>query len=316
MAPSNVLGVSSSNVFIPLTASTKRTKEVTLSLSGTNYSSTNFASGVAFADSAGVWRIALNINAVTSSATSGTIVISGISFSGSQVVASLPNGGASSAYTTNGNGTITWSSTSNSTNILLSETLLLTSKPTWADTNMEGVLPVDVYIPPVSSGVAGIFPATNAELDNVTATRLGLKDYLADKASGTNDLAYNGGVKATISLTSDSAGGSLTTVYRAVLIPYQTQGNTWRLKFNIGVILNGTVRTTISLGINGIKFKNIANYYQAISAQQANGPAVYISYQYTEPNTSNIYISHSSNNSNIYSFSGDVELDSKPTWAY
>ena len=152
----NQLGIRNSNIIVPYTAATKRTKEVALSLSGTNYSSTSFASGVAFADSAGVWRISLNISANTSSSSSGTIVISGVSFSGSQVVASLPNGGSSSAYTANGNGTITWSSTANSTNILLSETLLLASKPTWADANMEGVLPVDVYIPPASAGIAGL----------------------------------------------------------------------------------------------------------------------------------------------------------------
>ena len=155
----NQLGIRNSNIIVPYTAATKRTKEVALSLSGTNYSSTSFASGVAFADSAGVWRISLNINANTSSSSSGTIVISGVSFSGSQVVASLPNGGSSSAYTTNGNGTITWSSTANSTNILLSETLLLASKPTWADANMEGVLPVDVYIPPASATSAGLLSA-------------------------------------------------------------------------------------------------------------------------------------------------------------
>ena len=205
----NQLGIRNSNIIVPYTAATKRTKEVALSLSGTNYSSTSFASGVAFADSAGVWRISLNISANTSSSSSGTIVISGVSFSGSQVVASLPNGGSSSAYTANGNGTITWSSTANSTNILLSETLLLASKPTWADANMEGVLPVDVYIPPASAGIAGL---VNNVAGNTAGTPiLGKTDGVA-VASGYMGEKIAGSLSGSSSLTASAADWSSITL--------------------------------------------------------------------------------------------------------
>jgi len=212
----NQLGIRNSNIIVPYTAATKRTKEVALSLSGTNYSSTSFASGVAFADSAGVWRISLNINANTSSSSSGTIVISGVSFSGSQVVASLPNGGSSSAYTTNGNGTITWSSTANSTNILLSETLLLASKPTWADANMEGVLPVDVYIPPASAGIAGL---VNNVAGNTAGTPiLGKTDGVAVAAGYVGEVIEYVGTSS-FTMTTPSSGTAQNVTSALISVP-------------------------------------------------------------------------------------------------
>jgi hypothetical protein len=163
----------------------------------------------------------------------------------------------------------------------------------------------------VKKTTAGDIAALASSLDpttmsDVVATRLGYKTY----AHGTT---YNGGNAPTV--TYNSGGGSLSSVTASEFIPYQTQDGTWRLRFNLAVVASSTSRTGYSVALAGVTFKNISGNYQAISAG-GGGSTNYLSYGYVEPNNNLIGLEHASGTLTGYRFSGDVELNSKPTWAY
>lgn len=165
----------------------------------------------------------------------------------------------------------------------------------------------------VAKDSAGLLPAYNSNLDDATATRLGLKQYLADKAGGANDIAYFGGNKATLT-ASDNVTVAISSVTRAVLIPYQTQDGNWRLKFNINFVLPSATRTTASVFINGV---TSATYNQATSSSAVTSTATNIwSLCYASTNPVRIQSLHASAATTEYIYSGDIELASKPTWAY
>ena len=160
-----------------------------------------------------------------------------------------------------------------------------------------------------STGGSGLMPALTSQLDNATATQMGLKQYLSDKTGAANDIAYNGGNKATLS----SAQGGFTPA-RAVLIPYQTQDGSWRLKFNIYYAFTSATITSVAVSINGTVFKNVSFYYQAVSVVASTSST--IQHAYVTANTGTITVVAASSTQTGFGVSGDVELDSKPTWAY
>lgn len=107
------------------------------------------------------------------------------------------------------------------------------------------------------------------------------------------------------------------TTTRGVAIPYQVlneSGSTiWRLRFNI----EGTMSSTASFTgtISGVNFSN--NHYQSLSANIRASTVFYddVRGSYTVKGTSDFTILSSSTNFNQIYVAGDVELDSKPTWA-
>lgn len=111
--------------------------------------------------------------------------------------------------------------------------------------------------------------------------------------------------------TVTGAPGTWTTD-RAALIPYRTPDGIWRLRFNINGTVNSQSRTIFNLTISGVTFKSYASYFQPVcSYNNANVPALsYVSYT-----TNEIYILHTNSITIRYGVSGDIELDSKPTWA-
>ena len=113
---------------------------------------------------------------------------------------------------------------------------------------------------------------------------------------------YNG---VTLSVTSPNG-----TLVRGVFIPYQTIDGAWRLKFNFNLTYSPTVSSPI-VTINGVIFKNISNYLQSLSGDSQGN---YTYYGYTNPGASTIqFYTVGASIANIGG-SGDVELDSKPTW--
>tara|TARA_R110000787_G_scaffold18543_1_gene56688 strand:- start:1656 stop:2249 length:594 start_codon:yes stop_codon:yes gene_type:complete len=112
------------------------------------------------------------------------------------------------------------------------------------------------------------------------------------------------------SVTSSPA---VSTLYRGVAIPYRTSTGAWRLRFNIVYSVASASRTSCTMTISGVTFKNISGLSQhcvGSSTSSAN-----IQSCYANPNTGNVFIEHASASTSKYGFSGDVELDSKPTWA-
>ena len=303
----NQLGIRNSNIIVPYTAATKRSKQVDITFTGSNLATILMAKAIFYADSAGAWRMRFNIAYTpTATAVSETITLTNISTAGlaASQVFSATNSTASQSvlYSVVSAASpavmsVAFSATTSS-NREFSGDIALGAEPTAYTTaaNMEGVLPVSVYIPPVSSGVAGIFPALNTELDNVTATRLGLKQYL----HGTN---YNGGNAPTVS------GATVSSVSYGTFIPYQLHDATWRMKFNIE--LTSTASSNIQPSINGV---TTVAYKQAISTHSDLGVSATLCYALAS--SSQIRMTHSTATSSITCFSGDIALASKPTWAY
>jgi hypothetical protein len=118
--------------------------------------------------------------------------------------------------------------------------------------------------------------------------------------------------KGQYSLTvTSSVGGWVTT--RVVAVYYQDQDGNHRLKFNlIGTNTSGS-RTGCTLTLSGVVFKNTVGYTQCVSFM--TDTAAIPLQAYTNVGASTIGIVHSSATTTYYAVSGDVELDSKPTWA-
>jgi hypothetical protein len=110
--------------------------------------------------------------------------------------------------------------------------------------------------------------------------------------------------------------GTNWTTTRAIGIYYQDQDGNHRLKFNVvGSISVGV--TSFTGTISGVTFKNISGFTQAISACLGeSGVAARVTLEsYVNPNASTFVVATSSGNMTLVRISGDVELDSKPTWA-
>lgn len=150
---------------------------------------------------------------------------------------------------------------------------------------------------------AGGVVLLSSTLDDATATQLGLKQYL-------HGTTYNGGNAPTVTCAQSGF-----TVNRAVFIPYQCQDGSWRLRFNLSATFTAATITSISVSVNGILSKNVSNYFQPISAITVGASAAYQS-AYIGPSSANLNFFQGSGTQSGICFSGDVELDAKPTWAY
>lgn len=142
-------------------------------------------------------------------------------------------------------------------------------------------------------------PMLPSSMSDAVATALGYKTYLGD---GTT---YNGGVAP--SITTNRASTSLK---GSSLIPYQTQDGSWRLK--IDLVVEYTANTSVIITINATTFKNATNYYQALAYTGFAGGA---EQAYCNPGGSTISADATISTGRA-AVNGDVELDSKPSWAY
>ncbi|MCG8685254.1 MAG: hypothetical protein MI892_10290, partial [Desulfobacterales bacterium] len=98
------------------------------------------------------------------------------------------------------------------------------------------------------------------------------------------------------------------TTTRAVAIPYQTVDGAWRMKFNVGGTVSSAV-TDLSLNLSGTVFK--------IGQEQAITGFTTLAYYMQSRVEAGTGIMHGRTGTarSTWSFSGDVELESKPTWA-
>lgn len=139
--------------------------------------------------------------------------------------------------------------------------------------------------------------ATDTATEYSGNTKLGLMQYVA----GTN---YNGSISPTVT------GTNWSTV-RAVFVPYQMADSAWRVKFNVQG--NFSVATAASsLSVTGLTVKSTVN--QAIAVFHSDGVDTWVKGQASgSANTLSVYAGATKT---AYCFSGDIELNSKPTWAY
>lgn len=140
-------------------------------------------------------------------------------------------------------------------------------------------------------------------LDDVSATRFGLKQYVHGFSGG-----YKDGLAPTVSYI---AGGGTATINRCVFVPYQMSDGIWRIKFNIDVSLSAATRTAVTVQINGI---TAATATQAVVGFLTGSVVPPRSVLGSASNQ--ISCDFASNIVDSIRLSGDVELASKPTWAY
>lgn len=107
-----------------------------------------------------------------------------------------------------------------------------------------------------------------------------------------------------------SGNNSWSTV-RAIGTIYKTNNGIWRLRFNI--VGNSSSVNYMTIILSNIVFKNIAGFEQAVAANQRSNTK-YAYGQYCTPNTSNITC-HLNITNTSWTFSGDLELNAKPSIA-
>ncbi len=119
----------------------------------------------------------------------------------------------------------------------------------------------------------------------------------------------SGLVSAQTPQTALTVTGTNWTTVRAVGVAYSDNNGVWRLKFNLAGSVTGAPSAT-TLTITGVVFKNVANYFQTVTAF---GDAA--AFGYVIPNTATVACQNVSGTTTAWRLSGDVELDSKPSWA-
>lgn len=102
--------------------------------------------------------------------------------------------------------------------------------------------------------------------------------------------------------------GTNWTTTRATGVVYQMPDNSWRMRYNIAGGISPTA-TSITLSVTGVTFKNTANYYQSVTCNNTTITGA----GYVQPGLDDIDCSFSSTSSRALT-SGDVELESKPTF--
>lgn len=137
-------------------------------------------------------------------------------------------------------------------------------------------------------------------MTNAQATKLGFMQYVI----GTS---YTNG---TPTLSSTVA---VDTLYRSVLIPYQTLDGKWRLKGNLAWT-TGVNSSQMTLTLSGITFANTPG------AETGGGGGSSLSFAgvcgiTAKTNTGDMYFRCSQSDSSFRVFF-EAELESKPTWAY
>lgn len=147
-----------------------------------------------------------------------------------------------------------------------------------------------------TGAAAGTLPPVTS-MGGVLATQLGHKQYLI----GT---AYANG---TPTLSSTPTGWSMT---RGVLIPRQMSDGTWRLAIQLRGTWTSTA--TASFTLSGVTSRNVSNLNQALAAAPQTTTAG--TYGVWSPNSGN-FSSVSEATQAGGAIYGEIELESKPTWA-
>jgi len=137
-----------------------------------------------------------------------------------------------------------------------------------------------------------------------------------------NVFAQNNSVQPFVSLQDKQYDLTVTstnwTTTRAVGIPYKTRDGAWRLRFNFRGLYSSAIANQ-TFAISGVVFKNIAGFAQACvisydATGGGGGAGGTEDIAQTNPGTNQIGWGYSTTRTG-FEVSGDVELDSMPTWA-
>ena len=158
------IGVKGGNVIVSAPSLIKQTKEYTLTVTSGNAGwSTTRAVGIAYADSTGVWRLKFNVYGTFNQSATVNFTIANITTAAVRQAVAIYMEEVGTATRQNTGGfieasyNVVYGSTPgvNSTMITAYGDVELASKPSWADANMEGVMPIVAYIPFGQAGMPG-----------------------------------------------------------------------------------------------------------------------------------------------------------------
>lgn len=184
-----------------------------------------------------------------------------------------------------------------------------------AGTGWNGLVSTRYRIKKTTAGVPvgfGVFDGTNSglitaptSLTDAAATVLGQKAY----AHGGS---YSGGLAPTITRNS---GSTLGTIHFSEFIPYKMQDGGWRMRINCSIALSGTT-TGVNLSVAGVTFKNVPGTDGQALTFTTGSATVATYYGIAVDNAGTMDFTWASQAATEILISGDVRLESKPTWAY
>jgi len=160
----------------------------------------------------------------------------------------------------------------------------------------------------VTSPTAGNFAALNAN-GNLTDSGVAPADIetLSEKPKKYVQTSAGAGAYTVTGLGDGSTANDGLTY--AVLIPYQTDDASWRLRFNIVGVLDSAA-TSITIVISGVTFAGANAAIATFCYGTLGSPSTGI----VQTGGGNILIWASSSSTN-WRCSGDVDLNAAPTWA-
>ena len=122
--------------------------------------------------------------------------------------------------------------------------------------------------------------------------------------------------QADVTITSNEGLSGFAVTY-GTFIPYQTTDGTWRLNMSVRVIYTLTGVENLSFSIAGVTFKSGSNIQQTLVGYFSGSTETATLVTLATPGTDDVYISRvgGASNGTTVNWAGDVELDSKPTWA-
>ena len=98
-------------------------------------------------------------------------------------------------------------------------------------------------------------------------------------------------------------------------IVYQTSDGAWRMRFNIQGSVGSSTRTSFTVTVANVTFKS-GTAEQAVSAySDASTIGGYVTYASANAGNGVLQCFHASVATTAYKYSGDVELDSRPSFA-
>ncbi len=139
---------------------------------------------------------------------------------------------------------------------------------------------------------------------------MGVKPINIQSPDGSNSIGASS-LQTDLTVTSSVSGWA---TLRAVGVAYSDSAGKWRLRFNIAGTVSSGTRTICPITISGVTFKNTANFLQTVCQSNNGSYAAQISGD-AQPGGGVINLIHPSETITSYRCSGDVELESKPTWA-
>lgn len=174
-------------------------------------------------------------------------------------------------------------------------------------TTWSGYTGFNWHLKKVSGGASVGYPIAPANISLINSTenysgntKMGLMDYF-------HGTTYNNSAAPTV-----SGPGGFSNI-RSYFTPYQKADGRWFCK--VAITCSATSAASFTFSVNGLVSKNTSSFYQCGTHTQVNDATTYFIISYIGPNSGDFFVKYSASITSPNWF-GDIELESKPTWAY